>query len=198
VEKDLEEVWMAGESKLISYEDYLLLPEMCQPYEIIDGDLHMTPSPTKRHQRLVLRIAMLLESFVSERNLGEVLPAPMDVLIEKHPRLRTRQPDILYLSRQKETSISSDEDNDFIATAPELVVEILSNSESRRRIREKLNDYHRIGIRECWLVSPEAETIEVLDLSGETMTTTALYGINDHLSSKVLPDFSLPVNRIFR
>ena len=189
---------MAGESKLISYEDYLLLPEMCQPYEIIDGDLHMIPSPTRRHQRLVLRIAMLLESFVSERNLGEVLPAPMDVLIEKHPRLRTRQPDILYLSRQKGRSVSSDEDNDFIATAPELVVEILSNSESRRRIREKLNDYHRIGIRECWLVSPEAETIEVLDLSGETMTTTALYGINDHLSSKVLPDFSLPVTRIFR
>src|SRR5262245_29622638 len=155
---------METEAKLITYEDYLLLPEMNRRYEIIDGELQMTPPPTKRHQKLVLRIASLLESFVWEGNLGEVLPAPMDVLIEKVPKLRTRQPDVLYLSRG--SGVSSDEDSNLLTTAPDLVVEILSSSESRRKIREKLKDYSSIGVKECWLISPEAETIEVLDLSG--------------------------------
>lgn len=195
--KDSEEVLVAIESKLITYKDYLLLPELNRRYEIIDGELQMTPSPTKRHQKLVLRIATLLESFVSERNLGEVLPAPMDVLIEKDPKLRTRQPDILYLSK-KAGDISSDEDSNFIVTAPNLVVEILSSSDSRRKIREKLNDYHRIAISECWLVSPEAETVEVLDLPSDEIRTVALYSIGGHVNSKVLPGFSLSVNQIFR
>ena len=196
--KDPEEVLVAIESKLITYEDYLLLPELNRRYEIIDGELQMTPSPTKRHQKLILRIATLLESFVSERNLGEVLPAPMDVLIDKHPKLRTRQPDILYLSTKTGGDISSDDDSNFIATAPDLVVEILSSSDSRRKIREKLNDYHRIAISECWLVSPEAETVEVLDLSSDEIRTVALYSVGGHVNSKVLPGFSFSVNQIFR
>jgi Uma2 family endonuclease len=188
---------MGTEVKLITYEDYLLLPEVNRRYEIIDGELQMTPSPTKRHQKLVLRIASLLESFASEGNLGEVLPAPMDVLIEKHPKLRTRQPDVLYLDRRS-GSVSSDEDSNLLATVPDLVVEILSSSDSRRKIREKLTDYHRIGVKECWLISPEAETIEVLDWSGNEMKTTALYGIDRCLSSSVIPGLSLALKQIFK
>jgi Uma2 family endonuclease len=188
---------METEAKLITYEDYLLLPEMNRRYEIIDGELQMTPSPTKRHQKLVLRMASLLESFVSEGNLGEVLPAPMDVLIEKHPKLRTRQPDVLYLGRGS-GSVSSDEDSSLLATAPDLIVEILSSSESRRKIREKLKDYYSIGVKECWLVSPEAETIEVVDLSGNELKTTALYGIDSRLTSSVIPGLALALKQIFK
>ena len=188
---------MGTEVKLITYEDYLLLPEVNRRYEIIDGELQMTPSPTKRHQKLVLRIASLLESFASEGNLGEVLPGPMDVLIEKHPKLRTRQPDVLYLDRRN-GSVSSDEDSNLLATVPDLVIEILSSSDSRRKIREKLTDYHRIGVKECWLISPEAETIEVLDWSGNEMKTTALYGIDSCLSSSVIPGLSLALKQIFK
>ncbi len=189
---------MPTEIKLISYEDYLLMPEMNQRYEIIDGDLQMTPSPTKRHQKLVLRIASLLESFVSEQNLGEVLHAPMDVLIERHLKLRTRQPDVLYLKTQTGADVSTSDDSNFITMAPDLVVEVLSSSDSRRSVGEKLKDYQKIGVKECWLVSPEGETIEVLDLSGKEVSTVALCGGGGHLTSKVLPDLSLTVRHIFK
>ena len=86
----------------------------------------------------------------------------------------------------------------LLAIAPDLVVEILSSGESRRKISERLKDYDSIGVKECWLVSPEAETIEVVDLSGNELKTTALYGTDSRLGSSVIPGLSLALTQIFK
>ena len=173
---------METQTGRLTYEDYLRLPEMNQRYEIIEGELKMTPSPTVRHQRLVSRIWNLLNQVVSEKGLGEVLLAPMDVVIEKGPALRTRQPDILFISHERIAAAGCDQDNfDLLSRlemAPELMVEVLSPGESRPTMKDKLKDYHKIGVRECWLVSSEAETVEVVDVSGPQTTTLAVHGID--------------------
>ena len=65
-----------------TYEDYLLLPED-RRYEILDGDLFMTPAPTPYHQRVSLNLTFRLLQHVRERNLGELLEAPCDVVLSK-------------------------------------------------------------------------------------------------------------------
>jgi len=70
------------------------MPEIKQRYEIINGEIVMSPAPTVDHQWIVGRIFLLLSLFVEERNLAVVPSAPVDVVIQRKP-LRTRQPDVL-------------------------------------------------------------------------------------------------------
>ena len=186
------------EAKRLTYEAYLATPEIKQRYDIVDGVMLMAPGPTPDHQWIMLELAVRLRSFVSERGLGVVLAAPVDLLIQREP-LRTRQPDILYLSAER-TGIKGRAEIrglQFLEIPPDLVAEVLSPSNSRRDIEDKLGDYRRIGVLECWLVRPEAETIEVLRLSAEQATTEAVFGIDGTLRSEVLGDFTLPIKEIF-
>ncbi|HLF04836.1 MAG TPA: Uma2 family endonuclease, partial [Dehalococcoidia bacterium] len=91
---------MGTETKTLTYEAYLALPETKQPYDIVDGVLLMAPAPTPTHQWITAEISRRLGNFVVDRNLGVVLPAPVDLLIEREP-LRVRQPDVLYLSAER-------------------------------------------------------------------------------------------------
>ena len=190
---------MSTKAKGLTYEAYLALPETKQRYEIVDGVLLMPPAPTPSHQWFMLEIAVRLRSFVNERDLGVVLAAPVDLLIRREP-LRTRQPDILYLSAER-TGIRGPAELrglQFLEISPDLVVEVLSPSNTRREIESKLEDYRQISVRECWLVSPEAETIEVLRLSAEGATTAGIFAVDGTLRSEVLGDFTLPIREIFR
>jgi Uma2 family endonuclease len=191
---------MGTQSKQLTYEEYLSMTETNQRYEIIEGEIRMAPSPTVRHQKLVRRISNVLDEFVSRQNLGVVLLAPMDVVIGKNP-LHTRQPDVLYLSNERiATAGYSQSEFDLLScleVAPDLVIEVLSPNESRRDMKDKLNDYHKIGVKECWLVSHEAQTVEVIDLSGADSAVHALYGIESSLTSKLLNNLSLKLKELF-
>jgi Uma2 family endonuclease len=189
---------MAVETKPISYEAYLALPEMNQPCEVLDGELIMSPAPTSDHQWIIMQLANLLWLFVKKRKLGIVLPAPIDLVIRREP-LRTRQPDLLYLSTERSGVKGRVELRAMPALeiAPDLVVEVLSPSDTRRALAGKLRDYQTLGVRECWLVSPEAETVEVLRLSPAAAATVKIFGLNDTLRSEVLPALKLKLKDIF-
>jgi len=75
-----------------TYDDYVLLPED-RRYEVIEGELFMTPAPTTLHQPAIKRLLRLLDDFVEERGLGTVLQSPYDVVLSKFDIL---QPDILF------------------------------------------------------------------------------------------------------
>ena len=187
------------EAKRLTFEAWLALPETRQRYEIVDGVMLMAPAPTPTHQWIMQRIFLRLTSFVEDRALGVVLVAPVDLVIQRAP-LRTRQPDILYLSAERSGVKGPAELRglQFLETPPDLVVEVLSASNSRGDIEERLADYKRIGVLERWLVSPEAETIEVLRLSAAEAATEAIFGFNDTLSSEVMGDFTMNVRHIFK
>ncbi len=190
--------WRLGENmsitaKPLTYTDYLALPEIKKRYEIIDGELiFMTPAPTERHQRIARALFRLIDGFVVRRGLGEVYFAPLDILVSREP-LRTRQPDLLFISRERASII-----REQIEGGPDLVIEILSPATSRAQVADKLTDYASIGVRECWIVSPEAQTVEVLELAEGQVKRTGLYGMGDRVVSRALADLNLFVADIFQ
>jgi Uma2 family endonuclease len=190
---------MSTETKLLTYDAYLALPETKQRYDIVDGVLCMAPAPTPTHQWIMLEIAVRLKGFVKERDLGVVLAAPVDLVVQRDP-LRVRQPDVLYLSAER-TGIRGPAQlrgMPLLEVPPDLVVEVLSPSNTRHDLEDKVQDYLRIGVRECWLVSPEAETIEVLRLSELEVSVVDIVGIDGTLESESLGGFVLRLRDIFR
>jgi Uma2 family endonuclease len=189
---------MATRPKILTYDDYLALPEMMQRYEIIDGMLIMEPSPTFEHQWDLKRIYHPIDAYVITQRLGVVLFAPLDVMITRNP-LRTRQPDVLYISMERIVHYGFDsiENVPFLDFPPDLAVEIVSPSESKSKVEDKLKDYQAIGVDECWLVRKREKTVEVLQLTADAIESSGVFSRAQTIKSKVLPQLALTVDTIF-
>jgi Uma2 family endonuclease len=187
-----------AKDKILSYKDYMALPETTRRYEIINGEVIMAPSPTVFHQLLVRNLSYALHRHVTEKKLGYVLFAPIDVLVSIEP-FHTRQPDVLFISKKRNGFIERDLllGAQLLDFAPELVIEVLSPSDTRSKMEKKLADYQKIGVLECWLVSPEAETVEVLKLECNGVERLGIFGVGDEIRSEILPELALQVNEIF-
>ena len=184
--------------KTLSFDAWQALPETKQRCEVVDGVLLMPPGPMPEHQWLGLVISRRMSLFAEARELGVVLTAPCDVVIRREP-LRVRQPDVLFISAAR-GGVRRPADLVGLSrldTPPDLVVEILSPSNTRRQVEEKLADYRSIGVPECWLVNFPARTVEVLRLSGDGVAALGVYGMGDVLRSEALPGFELPIADIF-
>ncbi len=183
----------------LTFEEYLCTPLTRKRFEILDGVVHMSPAPTSYHQVLIFRLSGLLDTHVTSQRLGFIIPSPVDVVIAQTPRTRTRQPDILYLSRARSglRRRSDLQAMPQITVAPDLVIEMLSPDEPRRALPEKLADYAAIGVPEVWPVSSEAQTVEVLKLENGHYVRAGLYGAGDVIVSLVLPGLNLSVDAIF-
>jgi Uma2 family endonuclease len=183
---------MTVDLKHLTYDIYLTMPEMKQRYSIIDGELMMAAAPTPDHQTVVLALSSTLNSFVREHRLGRVFVAPLDIVIRRDP-LRTRQPDMMFISNARRYIIGLQ----VIEGGPDLVAEVLSPTNTRQELQEKLQDYQTTGVREAWIISPQARTLEVLQLSSGGIERSGLYGLGDTIVSQVLPDLRLTVAEIF-
>ena len=183
----------ATQTQLLTYEEYLDTPEIKGRFDIVDGEMIMAPSPIPEHQIVGSEFHLILGPFTRERNLGKVLFAPLDIVIRRNP-LRTRQPDLLLLSNETFARIYLDRP---IEEVPELAIEILSPSNTRRRIQDVLADYAVIGVRECWLVSLDARTIEVLTLVNGEWRRLALLGVGDRMRSEALAGLDVEVGQFF-
>ena len=182
---------MSIDLKHLTYDAYLAMPEMKQRYSILDGELVMAASPNPQHQAIVQALLLKLDPLVRQHQIGWVFVAPLDIVIRREP-LWTRQPDVMFIGQERRFVIGPQ----VIEGAPDLVIEVLSPTNTRRELQGKLDDYRTIGVREAWVVSPEARTLEVLQLT-PAMQRLGLYGLGDLLASQVLPDLRLTVDDIF-
>lgn len=176
-----------------TYDDYRSLPESeTKRYELLEGELVMVPSPTTYHQLILHRLQLALGNFVYRNRLGEVLGPPCDVVLSEGTVL---QPDLLFVSNDRASIITTQN----IRGAPDLVVEVLSPSTAERDRIYKRSLYARYGVRECWIVSPEEKTIEVMELSREGPSRFEIYREleKQSLQSLVLPGLSIPLADIF-
>ena len=172
-----------------TYQDYLNTPDD-KRYELLDGELVMTPAPLTAHQRVDMRLGSLLHTFVDEEDLGEVFPAPTDVVLSDTDVV---QPDLLFVSKER-ARIITDEN---IRGAPDLVVEILSPSTAERDRTFKRALYARHAVKEYWLVDPETRAIMILLLGGDGFETVGTYGEGGTLVSPTIPGFRLNVAEVF-
>jgi len=178
------------EKKKYTYEDYLKTPDD-KRYELIEGELLMTPSPITNHQRISGRIEFALRKFVSENDLGEVFDAPYDVYLDDE---NVVQPDIMFISKGRSKIIG--EKN--LQGAPDLVVEILSESTAYRDLIQKKKLYAKFGVKEYWIVVPEEKTIDIYSLKDKSYLLYKSYGKDATLESMSLRGFRIELKNIFK
>jgi Uma2 family endonuclease len=154
------EVGVAARTVILTYDDYAALPSDGRRYEVHDGELAVTPAPSPQHQIISRNLFRLLDSHVRATRAGEVLYAPIDVILSDTTVV---QPDLVYLDGSRLGAISSR----GIEGPPTLVVEILSPASAVLDRRTKHQLYARHGIRFYWLVDPEARAIEAFALGPE-------------------------------
>jgi len=147
--------------KYLDWEAYLRWEDDLTHYEIIDGEVHPLPTPILKHQLVQARLSDCIRAYLNSHRLGELLTAPFDFVVRREP-LRTRQPDLFFLPSAREAEWRDRLYEPRLEIAPELVIELLSPSDTYQRWKEKLQDYHRLGVREVWAVDVEAGEIEVL------------------------------------
>ena len=172
-----------------TYEDYRHMPED-KRYELIEGELIMVPSPITAHQRISRKLGFILVEFVQKNNLGEVFYAPFDVVLSGE---NVVQPDILFVSREHSPIITAEN----IKGAPDLVIEITSPATEYRDREIKRKLYANYGVREYWLVDPDKETIEVMELSEGGFKTAAVYTKGEKVQSPTLVGLSFDPREVF-
>jgi Uma2 family endonuclease len=168
----------------LTYNDYCLLPNNGRRYEIIDGELFVTPSPRRAHQRVVTELSRVLGNFVKTMSCGEVYVAPFDVVFSLFDVV---EPDILYVSKERAAVIT--EKN--VQGAPDLVVEVLSETTAEIDRTTKLKLYARYGVQEYWLIDPEQCTAEIYRREARGFERVASLQPSDLLTTPLLPGFSL-------
>jgi len=158
---------MATIQKTLTYEEWLTLPEVEGVEEVVNGEIRKMPPNKLPQAYTVENLADLLKETVDRRTV-RVLVTTFGLVIRREP-LTTRVPDIAVFIRSNVV-----EQDGYIHSAPELVVEVLSPGNTRAERAEKLQDYASLGVPEVWVVSPEAQTVEVLLLHDGRLATTAL------------------------
>jgi Uma2 family endonuclease len=172
-----------------TYDDYVRLPDDSR-YEVIDGELFLTPAPTPYHQLVGKRLGFLLDAHVQAGRLGEVFLAPCDLVLSRFDVL---QPDIFFIAEERRGIIGEK----YICDAPDLVVEVLSPSTADRDRVKKAERYSTFGVKEMWIADPAARTVEVLVAGPAGLRGQALHGSDDMLVSPLLPGLEIPLARIF-
>jgi Uma2 family endonuclease len=180
----------------LTYEQYKQEGEVNRRYDIIDGMRIDMANPTRRHQAIAGNIYDALRNYERSTGSGKAFFAPCDLLITRVP-LRTRQPDVLFISHQQLSKCGADTDPTALEAAPELVVEILSPTETRRIRDGKIADYCAIGVKECWVVHTMDQTVEVLRLNPKSADTVALYGSGQTVQSALFPALTIAVTAVF-
>lgn len=170
-------------------EDYAQLPDDGYRYELIEGDLYMSPAPTTVHQRTLRRLLVRLDAHAVASGAGETFVAPCDVLL---PSGGVVQPDLLFVTTEQRDIVGPRN----IAGAPNLVVEILSPGDLDHDRVRKHALYARNGVREYWIVDPAARTIDVFVLGTDGYDPAARSGPGDIARSLVLDDFTVAIDDV--
>ncbi len=157
--------------------------------EIVDGELLVTPSPNLSHQRISRNIEYALMEYLEQHPIGELLDAPMDVILSDYDVL---EPDLLFVLNEHRDILK-----DWVRGAPDLVIEILSRTTAANDRGPKMKAYARFGVRQYWIVDPDRKTIEVYRLVEAGYQLVQMFGEQETLTSSLLPGFSLLVGRLF-
>jgi len=152
---------VSGERAILTYRDYEALPADGRRYELHDGELSVTPAPGTRHQRVSSALFSIVKVHVATRGLGEVLYAPIDVILADSTIV---QPDLVYLDPTRAHLVSAR----GIEGPPTLAIEILAPSTTNIDRSTKQQLYRRFEIPYYWIVDPEARTVEAYGLAEGT------------------------------
>lgn len=179
------------QKKIYTYQDYLNLPNDRNRYEIINGELIMTPAPKIIHQDISRNIEIELALFVRKHKLGKVYYAPCDIVLSNE---NVVQPDILFISKENMDIIT--EDN--IQGAPDIVIEILSPSTGYYDLVAKKDIYETFGVKEYWIVDPKKQWVEIYIMKEKKYNLHRRADKTGKIQSHLLKEFEIDIETVFK
>ena len=178
-------------TKLLTADDLLQLYSRGVRGELIRGVLYETMPAGHEHGKIVMNLGAQLWNFITPRRLGCLTGSDSGVWLERDPDT-VREPDVAFFSAEKlppEVRVVG-----YAETVPDLVVEVVSPSDSRRQVRDKARMWLSHGVRLVWVVNPARRTVDVHrpDLAVSTVLEDGFLDGAD-----VLPGFSCAVSAVF-
>lgn len=174
----------------LTYADWLATPDDNVMREIVEGELYVVPPPSIEHQRISRKIEIRLDRYLEKRGTGEVFDAPVGLKLDDRNLL---EPDLIVVLGDGLATL----DKHAVIGPADLVVEILSPGTAQRDVGVKRRIYESAGVREYWIVDPEARHIEVLALRDGAYASDGVYDVEGTLTSPVLPGFELVLREVF-
>src|SRR6516164_9379285 len=176
---------------MLTADDYRSMPETGPRYQLIEGELVMSPAPNRYHQDISQNLEFLLLKYLQKHPIGRIYHAPFDVYLSQY---NVFQPDILFVGNDRLAILTEA----GAAGAPNLVVEILSTRTAALDKESKRKVYAREGVEELWLLDPALKSVAVYRLQEQPAQPLAVYGLNDKFESAYFPGLKLRVKVIFR
>lgn len=181
-----------------SYADYLTWDDG-QRWELIDGQAYcMTPAPNRRHQTWLGSLFVQFYEHLKDKPC-QVYLAPFDVRLPDSPEdgddeiSTVVQPDIVVVCDQGKL------DDQGAKGAPDLVVEILSPSTSKRDITVKFELYQRHGVKEYWLLYPNEKLLQLYRLGDDgRYGSPQVFGPEDLVAVPLLGELVVDLTRVMK
>ncbi len=177
---------------LLTIADLDSMPDDGNRYELIEGELFVSCSPSLTHQSVAGNIFLSVTTYLIENPIGKIWMTPGVIFSEYSGVI----PDLVFVSHERRNEIAS---GDRVMGAPDLVIEIVSpGADNERRDRlAKRQLYGKFGVKEYWIVDFQKRTIEVYLLHGQMLQLHALLTEQDEITSSVLPGYRCKVETLF-
>ena len=159
-------------------------------YQLINGELVKMAGASDAHQVFLMWLALMLAPQTETRGIGQVRIAPYDVTVDD---FNTYQPDLLYVSNARRHIF--DPAGHGIIGAPDVVIEILSDSTRRRDLLEKLPVYLAAGVREVCIVDLDTQTASIY--AGNSLTPARVFTAEDTLTFDAMPGVAVALEPLF-
>ena len=144
--------------KFFTAEELLCLPTVGRRLELVKGKIYEMAPAGGEHGIVAINTGMFLNFHVRSEDLGRVFAAETGFILSRDPDT-VRAPDAAFISydRLSEEAIP----DGYLAAAPDLVVEVVSPSDTRREVREKVEEWLRAGVRLAWVIYPVTRSADV-------------------------------------
>jgi Uma2 family endonuclease len=172
-------------------EEFLNLPEQDQRQELLYGWRVSESSPVPAHQIAVANLIILIGMHLMETRLGLIMPSS-DILFDEMARL-VLVPDAIVLLHDRMNLMGEKR----LSGPPNLVIEALSPSTSRRDRIHKLEWYREYGVDEYWIVDSRKKYLEVVDFVAAEEPVVSRFVDADEIRSQVLPDLKIAAGMLF-
>ena len=171
-------------------EDIWDMPDDGNRYEVIDGDLFVTPPPVREHQHSSGELHYWINHYLHQHPIGVVYAAPIGVILDESGGV---QPDLVYVSNEHREILTSR----GVEGVPDLVVEILSPSTRARDLGVKLRRYAAAGVPHYWIVDPQALTLAAHELGADGYGPPSVYRSGDVFRPALFPGLEVAISTLW-
>jgi Uma2 family endonuclease len=161
-------------------------------YELIAGELFLSPAPGISHQLLLKDVQMELARYLRDHPIGILVPGTGLFLSDYDAVI----PDICFVRNERWDEVVTGEK---FTRAVDLVIEIISSGKENRErdLKFKRQLYAKYGVQEYWIVDRENQCVLIYHLRGNNLEEIAKLSDQDEITAPLLPGFQLKVSSIF-